>query len=164
MWSHRVKYQTFTIVFYSLGFFFFYISLWFWKPYFTELPAFCWQYCIRAKKPRQYLLELFSGESPYYIRALCLLILESDPKDLSCSLSVFACFMFPLLTEPKCAPFPTLYFPRDSHVRLLLHLQPLTPATQLCPAVHLYFPSVWALLCDLTGLELQQEENMLNTL
>lgn len=31
-WSYRVKYQTFIIVFYSLGFFF--TLVWFWKPYF----------------------------------------------------------------------------------------------------------------------------------
>lgn len=48
--------------------------------------------------------------------------------------------MFALLMEPKCAPFPTLFFPRDLHVKLQLHLQPLTPATQLGAALHLYFP------------------------
>lgn len=140
MWSYRVEYQTFIIVFYSLGFF--YTSLWFQKPYFTELPAYCWQYRVSVKKSCQYFLGLFPGGSSYSIRALCLLMFaESDPKGISCSLSVFAFFRFALLVEPKCTSFPTLCFSRDSQVKLQLHLQPLTPATQLCPALHLHFPT-----------------------
>lgn len=83
---------------------------------------------------------LFPGGSSYYIKALCLLILvQSDPEDISCSLSVLACFMFALLMEPKCAAFPNLCFSGDLHVKFQLHLQPLTPATQFCPALPLYF-------------------------
>lgn len=142
----------------------FYTSLWFWKPYFTELPAYCWQYCVSVRKPCQYFTGYFQVDLLTTLRHYACSFWYSQTLKtylVHCLSLLASCLHFSW--NPSVQPSQICAFPEIcmwSFSSICNHsLQPLSFVLLfLCilPGMGL---ALW-----FTGLQLQQEENMLKPL